>query len=67
MGLTHEMIEEGHRFPYTYIQKAGAGSCALCAPSVSSSFEWTGKQVSTLAKGGGTIYIIANKKVAKNF
>ena len=65
MGLTHEMIEEGHRFPYTYLQKAGAGSRALCAPSVSSSFEWTGKQVSTLAKSGGTIYIIANEKLPK--
>ena len=61
MGLTTEKIEAGERFRFTYLQRAGAGARTLCAPSVSSSFEWTGKQVSTLAKSGGIIYILANE------
>ncbi len=60
MGLTLESISLGESFPFTYLQRAGAGSRALCIPSVSSTFRWTGKQVSTLAKSGGTIYIQAN-------
>jgi len=59
MGLTHEDLISGHYFPFTYLQKAGSGSRSLCLPSVTSSFEWNGKQVSTLGKAGTFIYILA--------
>ena len=39
MGLTTEKIDQGERFRFTYLQRAGAGSRTLCAPSVSSTFE----------------------------
>ena len=47
-------------FPFTYLQRTGPGSRTLCVPSVSSTFEWDGKKVSTLAKSGGIIYILAD-------
>jgi len=59
MGLTHEDLRSGHYFPFTYLQKAGSGSRSLCLPSVTASFEWNGKQVSTLGKAGTFIYILA--------
>jgi len=55
MGLTHEDLRSGHYFPFTYLQKAGSGSRSFCLPS----FEWNGKQVSTLGKAGTFIYILA--------
>ena len=60
MGLTKVAIEQGNLFPFTYLQRTGPGSCTLCVPSVSSSFQWDGKKVSTLAKSGGIIYILAD-------
>ena len=57
--LSPEDIAEGKLFPFDYLQRTGAGSRALCVPSVSQSFEWNGRQVSTLAKSGGVIYILA--------
>jgi len=43
----------------SYLQKAGSGSRSLCVPSVAPSFEWNGKQVSTLAKAGTFLYVLA--------
>ena len=60
MGLTKTSIEQGNLFPFTYLQRIGPGSRTLCVPSISSTFQWDGKKVSTLAKSGGTIYILAD-------
>ena len=58
MGLTVAEIERGEIFPFTYLQRTGAGSRTLCIPAVSEGYEWSGRQVSTLAKSGGMIYIM---------
>lgn len=58
MGLTKTAIEQGDLFPFTYLQRTGPGSRTLCVPSVI--FQWDGKKVSTLAKSGGIIYILAD-------
>ena len=47
-------------FPFGILQCPGAGSRSLTVPSVSSSFQWTAKQV-VQAAGQGYIYIIAHK------
>ena len=60
MGLTKTAIEQGSLFPFTYLQRTGPGSRTLCVPSVSSDFQWDGKNVSTLAKSGGIINILAD-------
>lgn len=49
MGLSKASIDIGDLFPFTYLQRAGPGSRTLCVPSVSSTFQWDGKKVSTLA------------------
>lgn len=59
MGLTTLDLEQAKLFPFKYLQRTGAGSRTLCVPSVSETFEWSGRQVSTLAKSGGIIYILA--------
>ena len=59
MGLTASELEQGELFPFKYLQRTGAGSRTLCVPSVAESFDWSGRQVSTLAKSGGIIYIWA--------
>ena len=59
MGLTKLNVEGGEMFPFKYLQCTGAGSRTLCVPAVSESFLWNGRQVSTLAKSGGMIYILA--------
>ena len=61
MGITETEINTGKYFNYTYLQRAGAGSRTLCMPSVKDAFRWNGRQVSTLAKSGGTIYILAEE------
>ena len=61
MGLTKTEIDGGLLFPFTYLQRPGAGSRCLCTPSVSPDFEWNGRQVATLAKAGGFIYIAADE------
>ena len=33
----------------------------LCVPTILASFEWNGKQVLSLAKSGGIIYILAKE------
>ena len=63
MGLIDEDIKSGHLFPFSYLQRTGAGSRALCLPSVKESFEWSGKKVATLAKAGGYIYLLAEDEL----
>jgi hypothetical protein len=60
MNLEKFEIDEGKLFPFHYLQRIGPGSRTLCVPTVSSDFEWDGKQVATLAKSGGMIYILAD-------
>lgn len=59
MGLTSYDLERGNLFSFQYLQRTGSGARTLCIPSVSENFQWNGKQVSTLAKSGGIIYILA--------
>ena len=59
MGLC-VVTEEGDLLPFKYLQRTGAGSRTLCVPSVATTFEWNGRQVSTLAKSGGIINILAD-------
>ena len=59
MGLNSYDLERSNLFSFKYFQRTGSGTCTLCIPSVSESFQWNGKQVSTLAKSGGIIYILA--------
>ncbi len=63
MGLYERELEEGTTFPFQYLQRTGAGSRTLCVPSVSPTFSWNGRQVSTLAKSGGIIYIMASRSL----
>lgn len=63
MGLSEENIKNGALFPFLCLQKAGADSRTLCVPSVKDSFEWNGKQVASLAKSGGVIYILAQDDI----
>ena len=56
-------IESGKRLEFLYLQRAGAGARSLCIPSVTSSFEWSGRQVATLAKSGGIIYILSVQEI----
>jgi len=58
MGLTEEHLQNGQYLPLSYLQKAGSGSRSLCVPSVTPSFEWNGKQVSTLVKAGTFLYVL---------
>ena len=46
-------------FPFQYLQPTGSGSRTLSVPSVSSSFNWTAKQVARLGGTTGTFYILA--------
>lgn len=59
MGITTDDIKNGYIFPFVYLQRAGSGTRALCLPSVKPSFEWSGKQVASLAKAGSFIYVLA--------
>ena len=62
--LNHDDIENnGRRINFDYLQRTGAGSRTLCVPTISASFEWNGKQVASLAKSGGIIYILANEDI----
>lgn len=63
MGLTPEGIEQGDRFNFIYLQRAGAGCRSLCSPSVADTFDWNGRRVATLAKSGGIIYVLAMEPV----
>ena len=62
-GLSDEDIIQGKLFKFEYLQRTGAGSRTLCVPSVTTSFEWNGRQVATLAKSGGIIYILAAEDI----
>ena len=57
--LVHQLAPGTQGFPFKYLQRTGAGSRSLCVPSVSPGFVWSGKQVATLAKSSGMIYILA--------
>ena len=59
MDLTVAEIESGQIFPFTYLLRTGAGSRTLRIPVVLETFEWSGRQFSTLATSGGMIYIMA--------
>ena len=62
MGLECRLEVSGENiFPFEYLQRTGAGSRSLCRPSTSGSFEWNGKQVASLSKSGGFIYILAGR------
>ena len=65
MNLKKLEIDEGKLFPFQYLQRIGPSSRTLCVPSVSSDFEWDGKQVLTLAKSGGMIYILADSLLSQ--
>ena len=43
-------------FPFQYLQWTGSGSRTLSVPSVSSSFNWTAKQVARLGGTTGTLH-----------
>lgn len=58
-GLSDEDISSGKTISYHSLQRTGAGAHTLCVPSVTQTFKWDGKQVSTLAKSGGIIYILS--------
>lgn len=59
VGLTSSDVSNGKTFKFVFLQRAGAGSKALCVPSLSDNFQWNAKNIATLAKCGGTIYIKA--------
>ena len=63
MGLSESDIGKNHPFPFTYLQRAGAGSRSLCLPSVKASFQWNGRQVASLAKSGSFIYLLAEAEL----
>ena len=63
MGLTESELDRGKLFDFSFVQRTGAGSRTLCEPAVTSAFKWDGRNVSTLAKSGGIIYIRANKSL----
>ena len=43
-------------FPFQYLQPTGSGNRTLSVPSVSSSFNWTAKQVARLGGTTGTLH-----------
>ena len=61
--LSLSLIERGERFKFKYLQKSGEGTRSLCCPTVKENFEWTGRVVSTLAKSGGCIYLLADETI----
>ena len=48
---------EGKTIKFRFLQRTGAGSRTPYVPSVSDNFNWNGRNVATLAKSGGIIYI----------
>lgn len=63
MGLCENDLADGNIFPFHYLQRTGAGSRSLCMPAVSNNFHWNGRQVASLCKSGGYMYIIADKEL----
>ena len=61
--LLQEDIQEGRLFPFKYLQRLGAGARTLHVPSVSATINWNGRQVASLAKLSGIIYILAESDV----
>lgn len=60
MGLLASDIKDERLFPFSYLQ---TNSNCLCYPSVAESFSWNGRQVSTLAKAGCVIYVLAEAEL----
>lgn len=56
MGLEESDIKNNQLFPFTYLQKTGAGTRSLHIPAVKDTFEWSAKQVASLAKSSNFIY-----------
>ena len=63
MGICESDLADGIFFPFHYLQRTGAGSRSLCMPAVSNNFHWNGKQVASLCKSGGYMYILADKEL----
>ena len=63
MGLLESDVKNGDLFPFSYLQRTGAGAKSLCLPAVKDSFEWTGKKVASLAKSGCYIYLLAEREL----
>lgn len=63
MGLSEDDLAAGNFFTFNYLQKTGAGSRSLCIPAVSLNFQWNGRQVASLSKSGGCMYIIVENKL----
>ena len=63
MGLSEDDLAAGNSFTFNYLQKTGAGSRSLCIPAVSLNFQWNGRQVASLSKSGGCMYIIIENKL----
>lgn len=63
MALSEDDLVMGKTIDFRFLQRTGAGSRTLCVPSVSDTFEWSARHVSTLAKSGGIIYIQATDKL----
>ena len=61
MGLSAQDLEAGNAFLFQYLQRTGAGSWSLCIPAVSPNFQWNARQVASLSKSGGFMYIIAER------
>ena len=56
-------LSQDQSFSFKYLQRAGEGSRSLCCPTVKENFEWTGRMVSTLAKSGSCIYLLAEDDI----
>ena len=61
-SVFHKPMRENSSFQFEILQRSGGGSKSLTVPAVSSTFEWTAKQVVNAA-GQGCIYIIAVDKL----
>ena len=55
-------MQDDPQFPFTFLQRCGPGSNALTAPSLSTSFTWTAREVVKLA-GQGCLYIKAESEM----
>ncbi len=53
-----EAMNNNTNFPITFLQRSGTGSNSLTVPSLSSSYQWSAKEVVRMA-GQGCIYVKA--------
>jgi len=59
MGLTERTLAKWPIFSLHLPAESRIRFRSLCVPSVAPSFEWNGKQVSTLTKAGTFLYVLA--------